>query len=763
MAAPLAIGGGRPWAQVALCAGAVVAAVAWLFTRRGDLLRLPPFTGVASLALAVTLVQLVPLPAGLVEWLSPRALELRTDALGGRPALLPLTLDVPATLLAAARGLACLAVLVVTAAATRRGKVHFFVVPLALTAGLVATLSFAQRAAGAETILGFYQVTDLPGSGFFGTFISGNHAASFFTLGALLGLGAIREIDGPVRWVLTASSILCVAGLFSTMSRFGLIGAAAGGFALFTLWLVRLFGTWRGILISAGASVVAGPLAVALALGNRGGAWSNVSLVGSLNDFKIRGWSDALDLAIRFPLVGVGRGAFEAPATAFRDNAEGVRLIFPENLLLQLATEFGLPVSIALIGLFVWAALPIVRRVSRWEPIYQAAASAVVAILVHDLADFGLEVLGVALPTVMVLGICAGRRQMSLDAAAPAKAGGAPAPRARFSPAAVTAATVAVVGGAVLAVGGAAWAAERTADADASRIRVAIASKSSSTDALLTAAIARHPADHDFPLLAARWAMRSVPPESSALRHLNRAQRLYPAAFAPHVFAAHLLVQLGKGSQAAIELRLANELGANLSYQRMEQLVGTAQLERAIPREPDGLFRLADYLVSVGRVAAARAATTRALYFADSAESSLIRRTQIALRSGDKAFIDEAATALARAPSSAEAVELAIRGLATTGKLVEARALLRQVPTLLPHETGLTVKGARVLMEHKDLVTARTVLVESAVRNLPFADRLASEELLAEIAEREGDPHAAAAARARARLLVHMRGDSHAP
>ncbi len=49
---------------------------------------------------------------------------------------------------------------------------------------------------------------------------------------------------------------------------------------------------------------------------------------------------------------------------------------------------------------------------------------------------------------------------------------------------------------------------------------------------------------------------------------------------------------------------------------------------------------------------------------------------------------------------------------------------------------------------------------ESARRNLTVADRIAGEELLAEIAEKEGDPASAAAARARARLLVHLRDGS---
>jgi tetratricopeptide (TPR) repeat protein len=773
LAAPIAIGGGRPWVQVALAAATVLAGLAWRLSRRRDL-RLPPFSGVAALGLLATLLQLLPLPAGLVNAISPRAFELRADALVVRPAWLPLTLDVPATALAAGRGLTCLLVLVLAASATRRGKSYFLIVPLVATSALIAALSFFQRAVGAETILGFYRVTDLPGSGFFGTFIAANHAASFFTLGALLGLGCARETDGNLRTLFAAASFLCLAGLLSTGSRFGFIGAAAGGFAMLALWLLRRLGTTRGLLAAGIASLVVVPLAVTLALGQRG-QWGTRA-VDSLNDFKVRGWSDAAQLALRFPLAGVGRGAFEAPATAFRAHTESVRLMFPENLLLQLLTEWGAPITIALIALFMWTAWPILRRLARWEPIYQAAACAVIATLVHDLADFGLEVLGVAMPTAMVLGVCAGRRQLSLDASASGDKSAtvgtdtadttpvSSASRLRgFLPSASTWSTmglVVAIAGSFAIVAGSAWAASRTSDEDAKRIRTAITQNDPNTDVMIADAIARHPADHDFALLSARWAMRVNPPSSKALRQLNRAQRLYPAAYAPHVFTAHLLVGLGRPSQAAIELRMANELGANLTYAQIERLVGARELERAIPREPEQLFKLAFYLVSAHRIEQARAATTRAIFFADNSEHSLARQMEIALASQDKTFIAAAAAALGRVATSTESFELAIRGLGLTKQLDAARALIRKAAIALPHEGTLTIKGARVLLENGDAAGARALVAESATRSLVFTDRIAGEELLAEIADKEGDVHGAAAARARARILGHMRNET---
>src|SRR5205085_2633549 len=42
LAAPIAIGGGRPWVQVGLAAATVVCGLAWRLSRRRDM-RLPPF------------------------------------------------------------------------------------------------------------------------------------------------------------------------------------------------------------------------------------------------------------------------------------------------------------------------------------------------------------------------------------------------------------------------------------------------------------------------------------------------------------------------------------------------------------------------------------------------------------------------------------------------------------------------------------------------------------------------------------------------
>ena len=264
-----------------------------------------------------------------------------------------------------------------------------FALPLAWAGGAIGLLSFAQRWFGADTILGLYTIKDMPGSGFFGTFVNGNHAASFFALSALLAIGCFRESEGPIKLSVGLSAAVSILAVFSTGSRMGLVGLAVGLLGLATCWLVNRLGHKRGLLVSAGLAAVTGPLALLVALTQRTPNGQD-ALAALLADQKVRGWMTALATAREFPWTGVGRGAFEGPAAAYRAQTEGVRLVFPENLLAQMLSEWGLPVTVAICVLFVIPAVQVVRRVASWEPVFQGAACGALAVLVHELADFGL-------------------------------------------------------------------------------------------------------------------------------------------------------------------------------------------------------------------------------------------------------------------------------------------------------------------------------------------------------------------------------------
>ncbi len=624
LGAPLLFGGGPTWVQATLSSAAMLVALAWVISRNGEVVGVP-FAGVAALAVLVTLVQLVPLPAGLVGLLSPRALELRSEAAGTAVAFLPLTLDVPGTLLAALKGMACLAILLVGASATHsRGRSGTFALALVFVGGAVALLSIVQRTLGIGEIYGFYKVADMPGSGVFGSFVSGNHAASLFTLGGLLAIGCARETEGTLKGAVGVAGLLCAVGLVSTGSRGGVMGAAAALLVMAILWLAQRFG--RNVAVGAGAGllVVGLPSALLLALGLRGQVHGG-TVDAILSGQKVRGWLDGLALTAEFPWTGVGRGAFEAPATAYRVNPESMRLVFPENILVQLMSEWGIPIALALIALFVATAVTVARRISRWEPVFQAAACAVLAIVVHELADFGLEVPGVAFPTALVLGLVAGRLQVSRSAAPSEQ----PA-RLRWP----IAAPAMAVGLALAAASP--WATRHTLEADGERAAALTAAAAPTAAADARASIARHPADYYSEMIAAEGERPTRSP--AGLKHLNRAQRLFPGSHAPHLEAGRYLMSLGRASQAALEYRLAAERGAVMDNYDLLARVGFKNLENAVPRRPDALHEARALPGGSPRVQEADAATARAVELAGGDEASRMERLQVALSTRDRAF-----------------------------------------------------------------------------------------------------------------------------
>jgi tetratricopeptide (TPR) repeat protein len=394
--------------------------------------------------------------------------------------------------------------------------------------------------------------------------------------------------------------------------------------------------------------------------------------------------------------------------------------------------------------------LQVAQRLPRWEPLFQGVACGVVGVLVHELADFGLELPGVAFPVAMALGLCAGRLQMSDRATEP---GGD-----RRFPITVLVGTLGVW---MVVLGFGIWAAPRTSEAEGEAARELSRRNTPQAAEQLKAMTLRHPAEYYFALQAARQAMISA--STDALRQINRALRLFPQAHSPHLMAFHYLARIGRRSQAAVEYRLAVERGHQFSYEEVALKVGPSNVMRAVRQQPQDLLDLANAFVQAGRHRDAEACSTRAVDLAEGAEPARIRRLEIALRSQEPGFITKAAVELARIASTSAGLELAGEGLAASGDLDGARNVLGQALAGSTGEDGLVVRAARVLFKHGDSDGARKLLAGKTSKTLPLADRIAAEQLMAEIADKLKQPDAAAAARTRARLLGRLKDGSDPP
>src|SRR3990167_7240980 len=112
-----AVGGAFRWAQ-ALVAAVLAIALAAIFRSRRVAARVSPLIATLGVAAALSALQLVPSPAGLVAQLEPVGSGLRDDgaALADVSPWRALTLDVPGTL----RGIAFFLILLAVAAVTVR-------------------------------------------------------------------------------------------------------------------------------------------------------------------------------------------------------------------------------------------------------------------------------------------------------------------------------------------------------------------------------------------------------------------------------------------------------------------------------------------------------------------------------------------------------------------------------------------------------------------------------------------------------------------
>jgi O-antigen ligase/tetratricopeptide (TPR) repeat protein len=741
-----AVGGAHPQTQVVLSAAVLLLVLQNGIASGG--MRRTPFTAVALVAVGWSCLQVVPFPAVLVRWFSPRAYELRSEIASRVPSFMPLSLDLPGTMLEICKGLMCTGVLLVVArSATRERRARPMLVGISSLGVLLALIAGTQRAIHTNTILGFYRVQSLPGSLVFGTFVNSNHAASILTLAALVSIGFAFETTDGQRIVACVAAIVSALALFFTGSRGGTVSFVGAGFVLMLVLLSRRHGIRNGTMLAIVMATAASLAVVVFADGLRDRLVpADVSLLW--DNQKTRGWGAALRLVRDYPWTGVGRGAFEAPAAAYRADNEAVRLVFPENLVLQIGTECGILATLALAVLFFVPAARLVRRVGRQEPSVVGAGCGVLAVMLHDLVDFGLEMPGVALPTVVALGVVVGRTTAGRNANA----------GARFSRLSLG---VLTIGGLVwiAALGGGVWASGRTITADGVRARDTVAQKSPFARAIVEETRMRHPADYYLELMVAIQEMHAGTP--GVLHHLNRALRLNPSNGETHALTARWLARLGHRPQAALEFRLAREHGVGTEFDEIFAAVGAAAVD-AVPQRVDLLLALSQHLSARGHSDAADAAARRAAERSDNSEGALSNVIDIAVATGEPTRMVRAARYVLALNPGAAGVAAAAKALFRAGEKTAARSALDAALVRIPEDPALLLAAARLRFEFGDTTGARDLLAQhtDAQRYFHLADMVTLQQLLAEIAEKMGDANAAILARARGRMFSQHLSES---
>lgn len=684
VALPLAHGGVEVWAQGATTATTLLA----LVLLPGDLPALTVASAALAGVLALLVAQLVPVPA-LVHRLSPgatRIFEASLAPLGLYPAARPLSLDPAETARELAKAIAGFAAFVVACSLSntrrRRQKV---LVALALSGIAAASTVLAFALIGAGPLV----APNYP-------FVNRNHLASLLNLSAFVALALAVRARGQARvlWLFGFAATSTVSVL--TLSRGGLIALLVGA-AIFLALHLRTNATADHRAMTIRATLVVGGLVVALGVAGYLAFDPLVAkletLRGGAGDTRWALWRPALQLLRDFPVVGVGRGAFSDVFAGYQLESATYQFTHVENDWLQVFLDLGIPGGLLLIGAFAgtWFFAARRRDLSETEVGLLAATAAVA---VQNAVDFSLELLGVAIPFAVAMGLLA-RRQRTWRV------------RGR-----VLRPFVAVLG--LFAAVGLAIAWRHDQRREQASVLEPASGNASAQNA--RAAALWHPADW-LPHAVAGVRLSAERRCGEAMPWLIRAMALSPSAPAPHLAAARCLA--GRDDRSARrEYRLAILFGSPALPEAAARYPALRDLFDVAPATPDGVLALGSVL-EASRPDDAVTVFRRALdEYSD--ERALLPLARLSARRGDH----EAAVAFARryeatARSDASACSIAASSLFQLGRATEAQAELERGLAAAPGSPLLIRMLVERAFEAGRWSEARRLADEIAPRDAP--------------------------------------------
>jgi tetratricopeptide (TPR) repeat protein len=578
-----------------------------------------------------------------------------------------MSLDPPETKVELAKAGAAAAVAFAALVLSAGRRLRLAAPVLVAVAGL-ATLAvgLGHRAAFESNIYGMFgTVSGVP----VGPFINPNHEAELLELAAFTALAlayAATTRDRRRAWKAVAAFL--AAGALSTFSRGSVLALGAGALT----WLLfpiqsdedaprprnRLVAILLGLVVVAGLTIsLGGEDVLGEILATRPGS-----------EAKFRIWLDALKIVPAHPL-GIGLGAFARVFPAYQTVSLGWWCEFLENQPLGLLIEAGIPGALLVAGAVALTVRHLAKRARR-DRVEAALCAAMVAVLAHNLVDFGLEVPGILFPFLAILGATMGRQIVATEA---------PVPRRAAVVYAGAAAVVTLVGIALLL-------SPTGRDFDA----LLRAPTAADRPALVHAALAAHPTDNQYALLAATMEPLQTTGggPSPRLLGLNRALRLCPNCTAGHREVARNLWRLGRRNQALLEWRTVVTLARSALPGAFEELRrdGARPAELATLADDENRFELCRYLLGQRMFEAAKSLLAGATD-AKGVEFHLVQAA-LALAEKDISKARRATQqALAAAPTDARAALTAAEAEILDGKSDAAigflRAGLRSAPTNL--------------------------------------------------------------------------------
>lgn len=550
--------------------------------RTGRALRIPwAAVGLLTLA-AVTALQALPL-GPVVGGLSPHAVET-LGALGHSAQTI--SYEVSATWREVLKYTLYAALVIAAYGLARRRSLRLVLIAVPLAALASVAVALLHRAFGLETLFGIIPRRSAQAMGLT-TLPNANHAAGLTALGALTALGLALEWSG-------SRARLALFALSGTLALISVLQVSLGGLAGLLIGLMvfgalayrrkaveRLSWDWAPVLLL--------PVAGALFASTRLVEGLSPEASRASLEAKLEGIVNSGPMILDHWRFGVGRGAFGSVFTRYRGSDQQLSFVFPENIVAQLTSEWGLVLgSLALLGLL---AAVLVRLVKAERIGSIGALAGVAAVLAQNLVDFSLEVPGVAMAVAVVIGATTphARRRSRLRIAGVRRV--------------ITALALCAVAGL------ATWMMFRSGDLDLDleRLQTAVHRVQKGQDIDLSQVrrvAARHPASAAVQVQAA-YALTFAPePDRRAgLTAINHALLLAPRDAEAAILAGRILGAAGYRRQGLEEMRRAWRLTGGTTT----TLRAAAELARSAPAFLNAVPRRDVALDLLDEVALARA------------------------------------------------------------------------------------------------------------------------------------------------------------
>ena len=705
----LAWGGVPPW----VLWGALPLAVAALLlaTTHKDTLDVPYVAWVPLAGAVISLFQVVPLPPSLLDVVSPPAAGLRdfTVVPLGLSSWRPVSADPPATWLSVAKhvfGFFVLCTAYQFASSSRSSDKHRVLRTVALTGGGLVLFGALHALLGFDKLFGVFGFSNAAPR-LLTPFGNGNHMAGFLVLAGTLALTFALHVEqrlGRAGWLAVFGA--CAMGVLVTLSRAGIVVFALAAVAVLLTTVWQRLRTPREERRSAEVKVpdrLLGALLTAVLAGAVGvGLWYE-TLTERFGDAvsaftKLTLWPRALEAAMDYARAGMGRGAFEVGFTRFAGHHAGRTFTHPENWLLQWLVEYGVPFTALLLAAAGFLGYRLAKGLKH-SAFALSVGIAALAVVVHNLADFNLEFLGVGTAWFAVVGVAAASTATRWEIKIPRV------------PVVGVASALAVVGCWV------AWPALSAVDATLREAKVQ-ASRPSDVRTAALREIDRRPADYwPYALVAASYASAVPFDAAQALAFANRALYLYPIETESHRVAARALLRMGHPAQSRLEYRLAYANapdGGALLAEAIRTAKGADALFDLVPRNVPAVMALVNALSGSKRnIEAAEVLVKAVSDFEDRSDIGALALRGVTMLTELERWEDAQALLEVTVPELGQSPEwsLARAELHTRqGQTAEARAVLAAALEKHPGHVALTRALFQALVDAKEYAEARKSL-----------------------------------------------------